>query len=26
MPLTQEIVRNFQPWLRRGVEVVQPKF
>ena len=25
-PLTPEIVRNFQPWLRRGVEVKQPKF
>jgi acyl-CoA thioester hydrolase len=25
-PLTSEIVRNFQPWLRRDVEVVQPKF
>jgi acyl-CoA thioester hydrolase len=25
-PLTEEIVRNFQPWLRRGVEVAQPKF
>jgi acyl-CoA thioester hydrolase len=25
-PLTAEIVRNFQPWLRRGVEVAQPKF
>ena len=24
--LTEEIVRNFQPWLRRGVEVAQPKF
>ena len=23
-PLTAEIVRNFQPWLRRGVEIVQP--
>jgi acyl-CoA thioester hydrolase len=23
-PLTAEIVRNFQPWLRRGVNVVQP--
>jgi acyl-CoA thioester hydrolase len=23
-PLTVEIVRNFQPWLRRGVNVVQP--
>jgi len=25
-PLTSEIVRNFQPWLRRGVEIAQPKF
>jgi acyl-CoA thioester hydrolase len=25
-PLTPEIVANFQPWLRRGVEVAQPKF
>jgi acyl-CoA thioester hydrolase len=25
-PLTEEIVRNFQPWLRRGVEIAQPKF
>jgi acyl-CoA thioester hydrolase len=25
-PLTAEIVGNFQPWLRRGVEIVQPKF
>jgi acyl-CoA thioester hydrolase len=24
-PLTPEIVRNFQPWLRRGMEVEQPK-
>ena len=23
-PLTAEIVRNFQPWLRRGVNVAQP--
>jgi acyl-CoA thioester hydrolase len=23
-PLTAEIVRNFQPWRRRGVKVVQP--
>jgi acyl-CoA thioester hydrolase len=23
-PLTAEIVRNFRPWLRRGVNVVQP--
>jgi acyl-CoA thioester hydrolase len=25
-PLTEEIVRNFQPWLRSGVEIMQPKF
>ncbi len=25
-PLTEEIVRNFQPWLRRGVEVAQPNY
>jgi len=25
-PLTEDIVRSFQPWLRRGVEVVPPKF
>jgi acyl-CoA thioester hydrolase len=25
-PLTAEIVRNFQPWLRRCVEITQPKF
>lgn len=25
-PLTSEIVRNFQPWLRRGVEIAQPAF
>jgi acyl-CoA thioester hydrolase len=25
-PLTAEIVRNFQPWLRRGVEITMPKF
>ena len=25
-PLTAEIVRNFQPWLRRGVNVPAPKF
>src|SRR5436305_15318313 len=25
-PLTPEIVRNFQPWLRHGVEVAPPKF
>jgi acyl-CoA thioester hydrolase len=24
--LTAEIVGNFQPWLRRGVEIAQPKF
>ena len=24
--LTSEIVRQFQPWLRRGVEIAQPKF
>jgi acyl-CoA thioester hydrolase len=24
-PLTPEIVAAFQPWLRRGVEIVQPK-
>src|ERR1700761_1444641 len=23
-PLTAEIVRNFQPWLRRGINVAQP--
>jgi acyl-CoA thioester hydrolase len=23
-PLTPEIIRNFQPWLRRGVNVAQP--
>lgn len=26
MPLTPEIVRNFQPWLRRGVDIALPKF
>ena len=26
MPLTAEIVRNLQPWLRRGVNVTQPTF
>src|SRR5262249_20952261 len=26
MPLTQGIVAAFQPWLRRGVEIVQPRF
>ena len=25
-PLTAEIVRNFQPWLLRGVEVAPPRF
>ena len=25
-PLIEEIVRSFQPWLRRGVEVAQPTF
>ena len=25
-PLTAEIVRSFQPWLRRGVEIAQPTF
>ena len=25
-PLTAAIVRSFQPWLRRGMEVAQPKF
>jgi acyl-CoA thioester hydrolase len=25
-PLTSEIVRNLQPWLRRGVEVALPQF
>ncbi len=25
-PLTSEIVRSFQPWLRRGIDVVQPAF
>jgi acyl-CoA thioester hydrolase len=24
--LTSEIVRQFQPWLRRGVEIALPKF
>ena len=24
--LTSEIVKQFQPWLRRGVEIAQPKF
>jgi acyl-CoA thioester hydrolase len=26
MPLTREIVAAFQPWLRRGIEITQPKF
>src|ERR1700756_1073725 len=26
VPLTAEIVRSFQPWLRRGMEIAQPKF
>ena len=26
VPLTAETVAAFQPWLRRGVEIVQPKF
>jgi acyl-CoA thioester hydrolase len=25
-PLTAQIVRNFQPWLRRGLNIVQPAF
>jgi acyl-CoA thioester hydrolase len=25
-PLTPEIIANFQRWLRRGIEVAQPKF
>jgi len=25
-PLTAEIVKNFQPWIRRGLDVAQPKF
>ncbi len=24
-PLTPEVIRNFQPWLRRGVDVTQPR-
>jgi acyl-CoA thioester hydrolase len=24
-PLTAEIVAAFQPWLRRGIEIAQPK-
>jgi len=26
MPLTADIVAAFQPWLRKGVEIIQPKF
>ena len=26
VPLTAEIVAAFQPWLRRGIEIAQPKF
>jgi acyl-CoA thioester hydrolase len=26
VPLTAEIVAAFQPWLRRGVEIAQPRF
>ena len=26
MPLTAEIVAAFQPWLRQGIEIAQPKF
>ena len=26
MPLTPEIVAAFQPWLRKGIEIAQPKF
>ena len=26
VPLTKEIVAAFQPWLRRGVEIAQPRF
>jgi acyl-CoA thioester hydrolase len=26
MPLTAEIVGAFQPWLRKGIEIAQPKF
>ena len=26
VPLTAEIVAAFQPWLRRGIEILQPKF
>jgi acyl-CoA thioester hydrolase len=25
-PLTAGIVRNFQPWLRRGIDIAQPVF
>jgi len=25
-PLTPEIIAKFQPWLRRGLEIAQPKF
>jgi len=25
-PLIEEIVRQFQPWLRRGMKIEQPKF
>jgi acyl-CoA thioester hydrolase len=24
-PLTDELIRNFQPWLRRGVDAGQPE-
>jgi acyl-CoA thioester hydrolase len=26
MPLTADIIRNFQPWLRRGMNIAQPAF
>jgi len=26
MPLTAEIVAAFQPWLRQGIAIAQPKF
>ena len=26
MPLTAEIVAAFQPWLRKGLKITQPKF
>jgi len=26
VPLTKEIVAAFQPWLRRGIRIAQPKF